>query len=88
MCEYLLMWKYFVEQFNCNSFILDDRIFNFDQSSTVSFISPFMKNKSLESLPKMLNIHLEDFRQKINLIKYALFPLLIEVMCLNSISKS
>jgi len=35
MYEYLLMWKYFVEQFNGNSFILDDRIFNFDQSSTV-----------------------------------------------------
>jgi hypothetical protein len=35
MYEYLLMWKYVVEQFNGNSFILDDRILNFDQSSTV-----------------------------------------------------
>jgi hypothetical protein len=26
MYEDVLMWKYFVEQFNGNSFILDDRI--------------------------------------------------------------
>jgi hypothetical protein len=65
MYEDVLMWKYFVEQFNGNSFILDDRILILISVRQFN-LKVHLKKKILGKFTKNAKNTLRGFQKKIS----------------------